>query len=370
MKLLTFLAVFLLSCMAVAIPIATEIVAVPEEVIHVTVWVDQQGHTLSVETIHPTATVHNEPTALPPILAFPDQIAPYNLKPALAIDTKTKANTHLGPKNGEKDSFHPKHKHNGQFFGISYSPYNADSTCKSQAQVNTDLDKLTHYAYVRIYGVDCDQTRKVINAARRHNMQVFAGVYNLQNLHADLNTIIDAARPDLSTLHTISIGNELLNRGQNSAGEVTAAVNDARAHLRSLGYNGPVVTIDTYSKIFEHPELCQVSDYCAANCHAFFDSTQTHNDAGAYVAAISRRLSEISGGKRTVITESGWPHAGHNNGRAVPSWENHRKAIKSLRKAFWDHHGDLILFSAFDDLWKVDNQWTFGAERFWGIESR
>ncbi|RDW94036.1 putative cell wall glucanase (Scw4) [Aspergillus mulundensis] len=370
MKFITLLALFLFSCLAVAIPIATETVAVPEEVI--TVWVDQHGQTVSVETVHPTATatVNNEPTALHPILAIPDQNAPNDLEPALASDTNIKANTHLDPKGGDKDSFHSKDKHEGQLFGISYSPYNADSTCKSQDQVNSDLDKLTHYAYVRIYGIDCDQTRKVINAARRHNMQVFAGVWSLQNLHADLNAIIDAARPDLSTLHTISIGNELLNRGQNSAGEVTAAVNDARAYLRSLGYNGPVVTVDTYSKIFEHPELCQASDYCAANCHAFFDATQTHDNAGAYVAAISRRLSEISGGKRTVITESGWPHGGQNNGRAVPSWENHKVAIDSLRKAFGNRHGDLVLFSAFDDLWKIDNQWTFGAEKFWGIETR
>ncbi|KAL6239129.1 hypothetical protein BDW75DRAFT_167574 [Aspergillus navahoensis] len=368
MKWTTFLSVFLLSCLTVVIPIDAGGVAVAEAVIEVTVWVDEHGQTLSVETVHPTATVDSAPTALPPIVAVPALDAPHDLEPALATNASIKANTDPGP--NEEDSSPMLPKQNTQFFGISYSPYNTDNSCKTQDEVNTDIGKLTHYAFVRIYGVDCDQAKKVITAARRHDLQVFAGVYDLQNLHANLKTIVDTARPDLSTLHTISIGNELLSRGQNSAGAVTAAVNDARAYLRSLGYTGPVVTIDTFSKVLEHPELCHVSDYCAANCHAYFDATQTPENAGSYVAGISRRLSKVSGGKRALITESGWPHAGQSNGKAVPSKKNQQKAIESLRKAFRDNHADLILFSAFDDLWKVDNQWTFGAEKFWGIEKR
>lgn len=258
-------------------------------------------------------------------------------------------------------------KGNPRRFGISYSPYNSDNTCKDQAQVNKDVDRLSHYSFIRIYGIDCDQTRKVIVAARRHQMKVFAGLYELQNLHASLDMIIDAAKPDLSTLHTVSIGNELLNRRQNSAAEVINAVADARVYLRSRGYSGPVVTVDTFSKVFEHPELCGASDYCAANCHAFFDANQTPANAGSYVRDIAHRLSAISGGKRTMITESGWPHAGQNNGKAIPNPDNQRKAIDSLRQTFGKDQENLVLFSAFDDLWKEDNEWTFGAEKFWGI---
>ncbi|KAL2850963.1 glycoside hydrolase superfamily [Aspergillus pseudodeflectus] len=357
------------------------IAAAPEPlIIEVTVWVDNNGQPLSTETHFPTKTVARvstealehmpnrthaavqEPTSLPPFLAVPDLAAPHGLVPTLGANVKTdhNPNSHMPT--------HPLPQQNTKFFGISYSPYNADSTCKNQAQVDQDIARLTHYAFVRIYGVDCDQARKVVNAAKSHNMKVFAGVYDLQNLHASLKTIIDAAAPDLSILHTISIGNELLNRGQNSAGDVVNAVHDARAYLHSLGYTGPVVTIDTFSKLLEHPELCHVSDYCAANCHAFFDNNQTPENAGDYVRDIAHRLSSISGGKRTIITESGWPHAGQANGRAVPSLENQRKAIESLRRSFSRNPADLVLFSAFDDMWKEDNQWTFGAEKFWGFE--
>ncbi|KAL4868598.1 hypothetical protein BDV12DRAFT_96354 [Aspergillus spectabilis] len=366
MKWVTFLAVLLLSCLAAAIPIeAGDTIAAPEAVNEVTVWVNEKGQTLSVETVHSTATVDNHPTGFPPILAVPGLDAPHDLESTLATDVNIKSN--VNGNRHEEDHIRPQQ--NTRFFGISYSPYNTDSTCKDQAQVNADIDKLTHYSYVRIYGIDCDQTSKVIIAARRHNLKVFAGVYDLQNLHSSLQMIIDAARPDLSTLHTISIGNELLNRGQNSVRDVTNAVRDARAFLRSQGYNGPVVTVDTFSKFFENPDLCHVSDYCAANCHSFFDAYQTPENSGAYVRNIARRLSSMTG-KRTIITESGWPHAGQQNGRAIPSPENQRRAIESLRREFWNSHGDLVLFSAFDDLWKQDNQWTFGAEKSWGIEKR
>ncbi|KAL2865573.1 putative cell wall glucanase (Scw4) [Aspergillus lucknowensis] len=358
---------FLLAFLPAAYPFDTprpneegDIIAGPEAVTEVTVWVDENGRALSTETYRPIAIAHDEHTSLPPILAVPDLDAPHGLVPSLATDVD------VNTKHYKED--HPHPFQNTHFFGISYSPYNDDNSCKTQVQVNNDIAKLTHYAFVRIYGVDCDQARKVVNAARPHNMKVFAGVYDLRDLHASLKTIIDAAAPDLSILHTISIGNELLNRGQNAVGDVTNAVGDARAYLRTAGYHGPVVTIDTFSKVLENPELCQVSDYCAANCHAFFDATQAAENAGYYVRDISRRLSSISGGKRTVITESGWPHDGQANGRAVPSPENQRKAIDSLRRAFSHNHGDLVLFSAFDDLWKQDNRWTFGAEKFWGIE--
>ncbi|KAJ5972078.1 Glycoside hydrolase superfamily [Penicillium vulpinum] len=257
-------------------------------------------------------------------------------------------------------------------FGISYSPYKADRSCKNQEEVNKDVARVSDYGFIRIYGTDCDQIRTVTNAARRHNMHVFAGVYDLNNFPQSLNAFSDAlpgptGRKDWSIFHTIAIGNELVNSGTNSAPEVAAAVLRARAILRAQGYPGPVVTVDTFGVLLDHPEMCRVSDYCAANCHAFFDGTQRPAGAGAYAIEQARSISARAGGKRTMITESGWPHAGDANGGAIPSARNQETAIASLRKSFDHRRGDLVLFTAFDDWWKDDNQFTFNAEKFWGI---
>ncbi|KAH8701857.1 putative cell wall glucanase [Talaromyces proteolyticus] len=305
----------------------------------VVVHVDQEGNTLSMETVSATSSsLVGYSSSIPPA-----QNIDYQWKTGFSSPTK-------------------KNKH-----GISYSPYNADSTCKGQDQVNDDINSLRQFSLVRIYGVDCDQVKTVTRAARQNQMQVFAGVFNVDSLQNDLQKIIDAADGDWSTFHTVSIGNELVNRAQNSPEQIVQLVNTARDTLRQAGYHGPVVTVDTFNQIIEHPELCEASDYCAANCHAFFDSTQTADTAGPYVLEQARLVSEAVGGsKKVIITESGWPSAGVPNGNAIPSRPNQEVALKSLRENF--PHGGLILFSAFDDKWKADNEGTFGTEKFWGIE--
>lgn len=256
--------------------------------------------------------------------------------------------------------------------GISYSPYKADRSCKTQDEVNKDLDRLSDYAFVRIYGTDCGQTSTVATAARRHKMQVFAGIYDLTDFPNSLDAFEDAAttpdgKKDWSVFHTITVGNELVNGGREAPGKVAGAVTQARTILRGKGYKGPVVTVDTFSVHLKHPELCKASDYCAANCHAFFDATQQPHNTGPYVLEQAHAVSDVAGGKRTIITESGWPHAGKSNGAAVPSQYNQRVAIESLRRSFAHRKDDLVYFTAFDDLWKDDNRYTFSAERFWGI---
>lgn len=250
-------------------------------------------------------------------------------------------------------------------YGISYSPYKRGG-CKGQEEVDQDIRQLRQFSFVRFYGIDCNQAETITKAARKNNMMVFAGLFDIDNIDDDVQKIIDAADGDWSTFHTVSVGNELVNRGQKSPAEVVGAVNSARGILRQAGYQGPVVTVDTSSQMIAHPELCDGSDYCAANCHAFFDATQTPENAGPYVLEQARHVSEASKeGKEVIITETGWPSAGEPNGAAVPSPQNQRIALKSLEESFPD--GGLVFFSAFDDDWKEDNAWTFGTEQHWGL---
>lgn len=275
------------------------------------------------------------------------------------------------------------HGHQPKKFGISYSPYTASGECKPQSLITSDIKTLSaagEYSYVRIYGTDCDQTARVAHAARQFDMRVFAGVFNLDDFPHSLDPIIAVGHETgWDVFHTISIGNELVQKTNTpeTVHAVTDALGTARGILRGKGYQGPVVTVDTYAVLLEHPELCEASDYCAANCHVFFDATQVPARAGGYAKDVARQISDKTGGKKkTVIAESGWPHAGVPNGKAVPGVDEHRAAVGSLKKAFGGDDGpgdvqggdaDLVLFTAFDDLWKQDNEGTFGAEKFWGV---
>ncbi|KAJ9256816.1 hypothetical protein DTO207G8_2419 [Paecilomyces variotii] len=365
-----------------------EYITVPSEYV---VWVNQYGSTIRVETNGCIVTKPVETQAMPTVIPSPSSTSVFGVNatteearvpssstsfslvsvPSAAIPTSESKLQTPSFSHGAHQMSHPPEFVPGPDYvpsnqiGISYSPYNDDSSCKTQDEVDSDFEKMTGYPLVRIYGVDCNQITTVTNAAKRHNMKLFAGINDLTDLPGSLKTLTEAVNGDWSPFDTISIGNELVNSGQNSPGDVINGVNTARQTLRAAGYKGPVVTVDTFDIMIKHPELCHASDYCAANCHAFYDSDMTAAGAGPYVKQQAEQVSKAAGGKRTVITESGWPNSGQANGAAVPSKENQRLAIDSLKKSFSD--GGIILFTAFDDKWKQNNRWTYGAEQFWGI---
>ncbi|EEP80628.1 predicted protein [Uncinocarpus reesii 1704] len=252
--------------------------------------------------------------------------------------------------------------------GICYSPFTADRKCKSQQAINSDVARLRKYSTIRLYGVECNQVSMVMAASKQYGIKIFAGIFSLQRLDTELQTLIRAAKGSWSSIAAVSIGNELVNKRANSPGQVVNAINKARGILRAAGYHGPVVTVDTSNTLIKHPQLCRASDFCGANAHAFYSSKTRAHEAGAFALKQAALVSSTAGGKTTIITESGWPSAGGTNGVAVPSDQNQAIAVKSLRDGFKGKNGQLFLFSAFNDKWKDDFQGSFGTEKYWGIE--
>lgn len=256
-----------------------------------------------------------------------------------------------------------------ELFGVSYAPYRADHACKSQQDVNDDMEEMAgKYSLIRVYGTDCDQVPMMYKAAKAKGMKLFLGIWEPSAVKDEANKIIAGINGDWGMVHTVSVGNELVNNGQASAADIVAAVKSARSILRAAGYNGPVVTVDTFMAVQAHPELCDESDYCAMNAHPFFDSTTTASHAGRWlVDTIECVKAALSTSKRIVITETGWPTKGMANGLAVPGMAHQKLALDSIHKEFASTPGDIILFSAFNDLWKTKTASTFDADQFWGI---
>lgn len=253
-------------------------------------------------------------------------------------------------------------------FGLTYAPY-GESGCKTKEEIRQEFESVDEYGSLRIYGTDCDQVSNIIDLAEERGMKVFLGVFDINNIEEETQAIIDGASSCWECVHTVSIGNELINSGEKSVDEVLAAMKTAGNMLRDAGYNGAIVTVDTAPAMIDHPALCEASDYPAVNLHAFFDGNVEASGAGQFVLEQSERVKKACGGKDPTITESGWPHQGETNGKAVPSRKNQQVAIQSLRDAFKDKPDRLYIFTLDDTPWKVDNEYTFGAEKFWGIRA-
>lgn len=247
--------------------------------------------------------------------------------------------------------------------GITYSPYNADGTCKALADVKTDLAKLSDYAVIRLYGVDCSQVENVLQA-KSSSQKLFLGIYYVDQLEAGLTQLASAISSygSWSDVHTISIGNELVNSGEKTPAQIGAYVSSARSQLTSAGYTGPVVSVDTHVAIINNPELCNYSDYIAFNAHAYWDGTVTGSDAGPWLLLQMQRVWSACGGKDVMCVESGWPHSGDANGVAIASSSEQSAAISSIQSTCGS---DTIVFNAFDDLWKSPG--SKNCEQYWGI---
>lgn len=254
----------------------------------------------------------------------------------------------------------------GSAKGITYSPYNADGSCKSASEVASDLSALTDFGIIRLYGVDCDQVSNVLQA-KTSSQKLFLGIYYVDAIESGVETIKAAVEEygSWDDIYTVSIGNELVNDGEATVSQISEYVSTGRSALEAAGYTGPVVSVDTFVAVINNPGLCNYSDYMAVNAHAYFDKYTVAANAGPWLLQQIQRVWSACGGKKdVVIVESGWPSKGDTYGVAVPSKANQKAAISSIIETCGD---DTILFTAYNDYWKADGD--YGVEKYWGIFS-
>ena len=335
----------------------------------VVVYVDSNGNPLY------TSTVGDTPATAAPVSAASvnvDYVAPAaaaDSTPVAApapVATST-ADQYIAPAPSASSS--SSSGSNSGLSGITYSPYGGSYAannvgCKTQDQVNADFALIdsSKYNLVRIYGTDCNQVSNVLAAASAKKMKVMAGVFDINNLANELNIIIEAGKGQWDNIHTISIGNELVNAGKHSASEVVNAVNSARSTLTAAGFTGKVVTVDTFIAVLNNPSLCEASDYAAVNAHPFFDGSIPACESGTWLFKTMQAVSSACGGKDTVVTETGWPTAGQTYGSAIPSVPDQLVALETMAG---NVTSNVIVLTAFNDMWK--NPGYLAVEQSWGI---
>ncbi|PHH79965.1 hypothetical protein CDD80_3250 [Ophiocordyceps camponoti-rufipedis] len=254
-------------------------------------------------------------------------------------------------------------------FGISYAPYRTDHQCKSQDDINSDLQQLSkYYSTVRIYGTDCEQVGKVVQAAKTLGMKVFAGIWDPKNLDEEVKLLQEGVGDNWDMINFVSVGNELVNSNQATAADMASAVEEARNLLRKAGYNGPVTTVDTFNAYQQNVALGNASDHCTINAHAYFDPTISADNAGQWLKkTVDDVRKTCPQEKKVVVTETGWPTQGNTNGQAIPGVEQQAAALNSMRTLFAQDPSQVYFFSAFNDLWK--NPGNLNTEQYWGIDN-
>ncbi|SCU90847.1 LADA_0F06722g1_1 [Lachancea dasiensis] len=274
--------------------------------------------------------------------------------PTTSTISKTTTSQHSSPTTG------------GEFYegagGITYSPYQKSGQCKTLEMVRSDLERLRGFSIIRIYATDCDilmNLKKCLSTSQK----VMVGIWDLGKVSQGVSDISTTFNGDFARVHSVSVGNELVNSGQASAEDVQAAVSKARVQLREIGYQGPVVSVDTLVAVTANPALCGVSDFLAVNSHPYWDGNVEPSNCGAWLQNQIANLQAKCGSQKPIlITESGWPNAGDTNGKCQPSQENMQRCIRSINHVVGPQ---VLLFSTFNDYWKDPG--PKNVEQRWGI---
>jgi exo-beta-1,3-glucanase (GH17 family) len=158
----------------------------------------------------------------------------------------------------------------------------------------------------------------------------------------------------------IAVGNEVLYRKELSEADLIAYIERVKAAAPGI----PVGYVDAYYEFCDHPTLTAACDVVFANCYPFWEGCPFEYSL-LYMKDMYRRAVKAAGGKRVIISETGWPNLGTAFQGSKPSTENAIKYFINAQK--WSHEEgiEIFYFSSFDESWKIGAEGDVGA--YWGI---
>ena len=244
----------------------------------------------------------------------------------------------------------------GSHWCMTYSPYNADGTCKSSSSVATDVKAIAAkgFSSIRLYSTDCSGLQKVGHAAKSNGLMLVLGVFishsGIAGATVQLEEITSWAAGSWGGVQMIVVGNDAIFNGYCTASALADFISSAKSIFTKAGYTGPVTTTEPLNIMSENAHLlCHILDVAAANIHPFFNAAITADGAGEFVAKELALLESICPGLAVYNLETGWPSAGLPNGAAIPGPTEQAAAIESIKKIAGEK---CAFFSFVDDLWK------------------
>lgn len=307
-------------------------------------------------------TGSNEPTSTP----APAPETPSTSQPPAAPTTSAVPTTQAAPSSSSSSKTPVPTGVSGTQMGMTYSPYDNDSNCKSKSDVMSDVATIAEkgFSHVRVYSTDCHSLEYIGEAARKHSLKMIIGVFidssGVSGAQEQVTAIAKWAEWDLVTL--IVVGNEAIQNGYCSASELAGFISSAKSKFSGAGYSGQITTTEPIN-VWEQSgsALCSAIDVVGANIHPFFNAEVSPKDAGQFARAQVKILEGICKGKDVINLETGWPSQGEANGLAVPGASQQAAAVKALVEEVGSMS---VFFSYSNDMWKEPGE--FNVERYWG----
>lgn len=268
----------------------------------------------------------------------------------------------------------------GKLQCLSYTPFRGAQTPFDASlvippqQIDEDLNKLKAVTdCVRTYATD-QGLDQVLPIAQKLGMKVLMGVWigrNPQDNEKQIQQAIDLAKQYPGALRGIIVGNEVLLRGEQTPIALTGMLKRVK---EATGI--PVTYADVWE--FWRPGndrvgpglegLAAAADFITIHILPYWEDQPIASDQGVeHLKDIYGILKAAYPDKTVLIGETGFPSAGRQRDKAVPSIVDEARYIRDFIAYANSIHVDYNLIEAFDQPWKRALEGTVGG--YWGVFS-
>lgn len=157
-----------------------------------------------------------------------------------------------------------------------------------------------------------------------------------------------------------AVGNEVLYRKDLDEAELLDYIHRVKSAIPEV----PTGYVDAYYEFTDCPAITEACDVILSNCYPFWEGC--HLDYSlVYMKQMYEQALRAAGGKKVIITETGWPSQGKSHEGAEPSAENAMKYFINTQQWACEAGIEIFYFSSFDESWKTGAEGDVGA--FWGL---
>ena len=249
--------------------------------------------------------------------------------------------------------------------GLCFSPYmdgQEPGEVLSEAQIRRRIEIIKPYTnWIRSFS--CTEGNELIpKIAKEYGLKTLVGAWlgdDDEINKSEIKGLIELANQGY--VDVAAVGNEVMYRGDLTEEELITFILKVKKEVND---KVPVGYVDAYYEFSDRPAITEICDVILANCYPFWEGCDQDYSL-LYMKDMYHRAKRAGGGKRIIITETGWPNEGTNLEGAFPSEENALKNFINAQKWSKDDDIEMFYFSSFDESWKVGAEGDVGA--FWGI---
>lgn len=175
----------------------------------------------------------------------------------------------------------------------------------------------------------------------------------------EITALIELANQGLVDI--AAVGNEVMYRKDLTEEELLEHIRFVRERIPA---HIPIGYVDAYYEFSHRPAITAACDVILCNCYPYWEGCPFEYSL-EHMNQMYHQALAAGGGKKVIVTETGWPSQGEGLGGAIPARANALNYF--LRTQLWaaDNNIEVFYFSSFDESWKVGAEGEVGA--YWGL---